>query len=670
MKKQLVVFLVCLLATPILADWQDVSPSATQILNALYVVTSEAIVAVGDSGRVAATADGGQTWTLGAPVSDHLYGVTFSGDSFYYVGASSMVFQAQNLQDVSPTDTADTNLRSIIFTDSDNGSVIGDYPATGSPKVNVFTTDDGCATWTTGEVANRDLLDASLVAANNAWIAGASATDGYIYSVNPGNPASLSQKHNEAGKKIYGIDMFSATVGYAVGEGGFILKTTDGDRWSTQISGGPQYLNRVSFTSSNIGWVVGAGSKILRTLNGGSTWTDVTPSGADTNVVLEDVSFDLFQSGNRVTVEGWAVGGKAGEAKVYHYANQVAVSSIEVFEGKIVSRSSSWEGDVVVVGSGFDTGASVALKKSGETDIAATSVTITSSTQITCHFNLTSAATGEWELVVVNPDSSSGFTPLTISLPGPRFDAVRFGSDAVAEGGSITIGTEPTITFTLSDDIGLSSGTLNLKLVSDEVVIASLTPSDYTFTPDVLENGVTIEATIAYTVAAGLFSQGSQFNLGLQVENNLGIAKTFTAAATIPSANVTTRIVYSDDLLYAYAPPSSDMNVRDRTKSSFALSMGQTAAGQAQAVRAFGKDVRAMSVLYPQGIGVLIYDLQGRVLYNRSFATSFAETIKVTLPFLTDLGFELPVGVYKVIIKDNATGAIVAKRAKFYVANY
>jgi hypothetical protein len=60
-----------------------------------------------------------------------------------------------------------------------------------------------------------------------------------------------------------------------------------------------------------------------------------------------------------------------------------------------------------LAGTGFQAGATVKLKKTGQTDITATSVNVVSPTKITCSFNLSSAAPGAWDVFVQNPDTQS-----------------------------------------------------------------------------------------------------------------------------------------------------------------------------------------------------------------------------------------------------------------------
>ncbi len=61
-----------------------------------------------------------------------------------------------------------------------------------------------------------------------------------------------------------------------------------------------------------------------------------------------------------------------------------------------------------LAGTGFSSGATVKLTKDGQSDINATDVIVTSSTEIDCVFPVTSATTGTWTIVVTNTDTGSG----------------------------------------------------------------------------------------------------------------------------------------------------------------------------------------------------------------------------------------------------------------------
>ena len=82
------------------------------------------------------------------------------------------------------------------------------------------------------------------------------------------------------------------------------------------------------------------------------------------------------------------------------------VTSIDPFQGTDDGPVS-----VTITGTDFANGASASLQKDGETDIAGTSVTVVSDTEITCDFDLTGVATGLWDVTVENPDAQSGTLP-------------------------------------------------------------------------------------------------------------------------------------------------------------------------------------------------------------------------------------------------------------------
>lgn len=61
-----------------------------------------------------------------------------------------------------------------------------------------------------------------------------------------------------------------------------------------------------------------------------------------------------------------------------------------------------------LAGTGFVDPPTVKITKGGESDINATNVVRSSSTKITCDFNLTGATPGTWTVRVTNPDTTYG----------------------------------------------------------------------------------------------------------------------------------------------------------------------------------------------------------------------------------------------------------------------
>ena len=89
--------------------------------------------------------------------------------------------------------------------------------------------------------------------------------------------------------------------GWAVGDGGRILHTTDGgSTWSQETSGSASTLASVWFTGTTEGWVAGGSGTVLHTTDGGASWSRLLNLGTTEN--LTDVWFATRDT-------GWVVGG-------------------------------------------------------------------------------------------------------------------------------------------------------------------------------------------------------------------------------------------------------------------------------------------------------------------------------------------------------------------------
>lgn len=79
-----------------------------------------------------------------------------------------------------------------------------------------------------------------------------------------------------------------------------------------------------------------------------------------------------------------------------------------------------------LAGHNFQSGANVKLTKTGESDIAAANVVVVSEARITCDLNLSTAATGAWNVIVRNPDGEAGTLSngFTVTPPVPTLDGL------------------------------------------------------------------------------------------------------------------------------------------------------------------------------------------------------------------------------------------------------
>jgi photosystem II stability/assembly factor-like uncharacterized protein len=90
-------------------------------------------------------------------------------------------------------------------------------------------------------------------------------------------------------------------IGYAVGQGGRIVKTLNGgNSWDTIVSGTKQTLFYVCFSDKNIGYACGNSGTIIKTFNGGKTWNLMNTLTTDRlNIIIPIDNDTVFAFGER-----------------------------------------------------------------------------------------------------------------------------------------------------------------------------------------------------------------------------------------------------------------------------------------------------------------------------------------------------------------------------------
>ena len=85
--------------------------------------------------------------------------------------------------------------------------------------------------------------------------------------------AQWYQQNSETQSYLYNLEFISSDTGWVVGQGGTILKTTDGgNTWIQQNSNTTNRLLSVSFIDNQAGWAGGDDGILLKTTDGGNNW--------------------------------------------------------------------------------------------------------------------------------------------------------------------------------------------------------------------------------------------------------------------------------------------------------------------------------------------------------------------------------------------------------------
>ena len=247
--------------------------------------------AVGQSGMILKTADGGETWMLrGNGTSQSLMAVTFAGDdeTGWAVGSSGTILKTVDggeRWERRESGTAD-RLEAVAFAeDGQTGWVVGQNGT-------ILKTTDGGETWMSRSSGTSQWLMSVTFTSDGetGWAVGWDAT--ILKTVDRGENWTPRESQTTNLINIYLEAVTFAEDGrrgWAVGEFGPILKTDDGGETWQERPSPARRLHSVTFADDGTtGWAVGTGGKILKTYDGGDTWM---LRSSETSVQLESVTF-------------------------------------------------------------------------------------------------------------------------------------------------------------------------------------------------------------------------------------------------------------------------------------------------------------------------------------------------------------------------------------------
>lgn len=290
--------------------WTQQNSGTMAWLHAVYFLDQNRGWAVGGSGALLGTVDGGTTWkTVRRPSEDTLRDLYFSDEQTGWLVCERSVYLLKTNDEprtylMNTTNggstwqrvnmigkEADARLMRALFTREGRAWTFGEGGL-------LYTTQDGGANWTRQRVPTRHLLlGGDFIDADRGWLVGAGAT--ILQTWDGGQTWHAVETINAAGVRFNAVSFVEARIGWAVGTGGRVFATLDGGRtWREQASGVRADLLDVKFLDASEGWAVGAKGTIIHTTDSGLHWR-VVPSG--TTHPLERLS---FVSRDR----GWAVG--------------------------------------------------------------------------------------------------------------------------------------------------------------------------------------------------------------------------------------------------------------------------------------------------------------------------------------------------------------------------
>jgi photosystem II stability/assembly factor-like uncharacterized protein len=289
--------------------WSSQKSKTMAWLHAVYFLDLNRGWAVGSSGALLSTTDGGASWSaMRRPTEDTLRDLYFSDEQTGWLVCERNIYKLKTLDEprtylMNTTDggatwklvnvigkEVDARLVRALFTGGGRAWAFGENGA-------LYTTHDGGTSWQRQRVPTTHLLlGGAFLDQDQGWLVGAGAT---ILQTTDGGETWRTGRIETPGVRFTAASFVDRSHGWAVGAEGRVFVTTNGGRsWRAQVSNVEADLLDVKFLNETEGWAAGSEGTIIHTTDGGSRWT-VVPSG--TTHPLERL---CFVSRTR----GWAVG--------------------------------------------------------------------------------------------------------------------------------------------------------------------------------------------------------------------------------------------------------------------------------------------------------------------------------------------------------------------------
>lgn len=263
----------------VFAQWNPQIPDPKISINDIYCSNANTSIAVGWSGKITKTTDGGITWqTIESGTEKHLTSISSPGnENFIAVGEGGVILKSSDGGTTWSIQQAPENMGTTkVYYYNQNvvyiaGTGIGNFlkSVNGGESWEVVTTNyEGTL------MSLQFISDTQGFAIGHKWNRETLKTNVTVLKTVDGGLTWTTIYTPVEGTTINATYFSNINTGFAVGNNGTIMRTTDGGTsWITQNSGSSNNLTSVHFVTQNNGYVVGALGTILRTTNKGNTWT-------------------------------------------------------------------------------------------------------------------------------------------------------------------------------------------------------------------------------------------------------------------------------------------------------------------------------------------------------------------------------------------------------------
>jgi photosystem II stability/assembly factor-like uncharacterized protein len=281
--------------------WTAKTSNTTDNLNAVHFANANTGLAAGGNRTVALTTNGGESWstvTAGATGAD-LNAAYAASTTTYFVAGTGNGNGNSNATALRRSTNSGANwgavpigvggtvtINAMAGVSSTTAWIVG----TSNLLRSTGNLNAGTITWTDRNTGTGT-YNAVNVTSGNVWVVGNNAQVRRAWGTSDNASFSVMNNANLGSTNLRGVYFLASNqaVGWVVGDGGFIAKTTNGTsgvNWVVQGTPVSEDLVDVKFVNADTGYVTGAAGTVLKTVNGGGVWSvSNTGSSADLKAI-------------------------------------------------------------------------------------------------------------------------------------------------------------------------------------------------------------------------------------------------------------------------------------------------------------------------------------------------------------------------------------------------
>jgi len=276
----LILAAVCVAAAQ--GTWTVRNSGTTEDLVAVYFTSPTRGFIAGDNGFLAATNDGGATWSkFPLNTTESISEIYFRNEKNGYLVAGKLMFRTDDggntwkrtmIYRAGDFTKGTPEFTSVRFAGKKRGLMIGSIVNARDEIVDslLMLTEDEGESWTRVPLPSKaEIFHLDFDGKQRGWIVG----DKGLVMITEDGGRSWSIQNTGIERALFAVDFRDDTNGFAVGGGGSIIRTENGGAsWEKVASPSPETLKRVYFADDKNGFAVGFHGLLIRTYDKGKNW--------------------------------------------------------------------------------------------------------------------------------------------------------------------------------------------------------------------------------------------------------------------------------------------------------------------------------------------------------------------------------------------------------------